>query len=200
MAMEGEFRAPVQVVDFASRYLSSFLTQAGGFAIHWSLGIPSRWQVPPPIYVKLNFDGATLMGGVQVGVGVVARDELGRCVAWLSRRVERTGDGELAESLAAREAVLLALQKCWPRVIVEGDYAVLIQKLQQKKRDLSTYDPIVADILSFSSCIPSCQFSLVRRSGNTVAHFFAHYCNDFAEGEHLIPTVVVSLVSSDIAK
>ncbi|KAL0313684.1 UNVERIFIED_CONTAM: hypothetical protein Scaly_2910800, partial [Sesamum calycinum] len=54
---------------------------------------------------KLNFDGALLGGGSAMGLGVVAQNDRGTCLAWLSRRVDRRGTGEVAKALAAWEAI-----------------------------------------------------------------------------------------------
>lgn len=57
--------------------------------------------------------------------------------AWASIRVHRHADAEFAESLAAREAIQLATQLSWQNVIVEGDCATLIPKLQATHADFS---------------------------------------------------------------
>ncbi|KAL0399531.1 UNVERIFIED_CONTAM: hypothetical protein Sradi_2296400 [Sesamum radiatum] len=130
--------------------------------------IPSRWQAPPSPFIKLNFDGATFNQGKEMGVGVVARDDTGRCVCWLARRILRPGDGEMAESIAVREAVNLALRKGWRSVVFEGDCATLILKLQSPMKD--------------------CSFT---------AHFFAKCAVNFVEGDHIVPPAAVPLVQLD---
>ncbi|KAL0322091.1 UNVERIFIED_CONTAM: hypothetical protein Scaly_2505500 [Sesamum calycinum] len=74
-------------------------------------GVPivqPHWTAPSSGYIKVNFDGATFQNGQEIGVRVVARGTSGECLAWLSKRVRRLSTGEMAEALAAREAVLLA--------------------------------------------------------------------------------------------
>ncbi|KAL0399041.1 UNVERIFIED_CONTAM: Actin-related protein 8 [Sesamum radiatum] len=44
----------------------------------------------------------------------VARGAAGKCLAWISKRIYRLGDGEMAEALPAREVVLLAIRKDCP--------------------------------------------------------------------------------------
>ncbi|KAL0427154.1 UNVERIFIED_CONTAM: hypothetical protein Slati_2890200 [Sesamum latifolium] len=86
----------------------------GGLAVTPSPQVPaSGWSAPPDGCVKINFDGATFKHGQELGVGVIARGASGECLAWLNWRVQRLGDGEMAEALAARAAVLLARRKGW---------------------------------------------------------------------------------------
>ncbi|KAL0336372.1 UNVERIFIED_CONTAM: hypothetical protein Sradi_4849100 [Sesamum radiatum] len=193
--MEGQCLDPPQVVCFASHYLKSFLCQSSGSAASVGYRSFSRWQAPAPDLIKLNFEGATFAQGRKMGVGVVARDANGDCLAWLSWRVARPGDGEMAEAWAVREAVQLAVQKGWKMVVFEGDCANLITKLSTPGRDLSFIGPIVADIHSLISNFLSVQFGLVKRSGNSVAHFLAQSGRDFVEGEHVLPPAVEALVS-----
>ncbi|KAL0296195.1 UNVERIFIED_CONTAM: hypothetical protein Sradi_6671600 [Sesamum radiatum] len=71
-----------------------------------------------------------------MGIGVVARDLNGASLAWLSRKVLRTGNGDTTEALAAREAIQLAARRGWKSIIIEGDCAVLISKLRAVDQDL----------------------------------------------------------------
>ncbi|KAL0285703.1 UNVERIFIED_CONTAM: hypothetical protein Scaly_2811600 [Sesamum calycinum] len=87
---------------------------------------------------KLNFDGALLGGGSAMGLGVVAQNDRGTCLAWLSRRVDRRGTGEVAKALAAWEAIQLAARRRWKSLIIEGDCVVLINKLRTVEGDLSS--------------------------------------------------------------
>ncbi|KAK4389862.1 hypothetical protein Sango_2323200 [Sesamum angolense] len=138
----------------------------------WGLSSFTSLLAPPPDVIKLNFDGVTFYQDGEMGVGVVARNNLGQCVGWLSRQIHSAGTGFLAEAFAAREAVILALCRGWRSVIIEGDCAMLIYKLQTRERDLSTEGPIINDILFFISNLQSCCFNFVKCLNNFVAHFF----------------------------
>ncbi|KAL0443983.1 UNVERIFIED_CONTAM: hypothetical protein Slati_2121000 [Sesamum latifolium] len=61
--------------------------------------------------IKLNFDGAILDRGSAMGIGVVARDEYGSCIAWISHSLNKVRHGELAEAWAAVEAIQLATRQ-----------------------------------------------------------------------------------------
>ncbi|KAL0416151.1 UNVERIFIED_CONTAM: putative mitochondrial protein [Sesamum latifolium] len=127
------------------------------------------------------------MGGAAVGLGAVARGGNGECLAWLSRRVARAGDVEMAEALVAREAIQLACRRGWNLIVIEGDCANLVCKLQASQRDVSSVGPIVFDILYLATTFISCQLGLVRRSGNSVSNFFARSALGVVEGGSVVP-------------
>ncbi|KAL0410148.1 UNVERIFIED_CONTAM: hypothetical protein Slati_3604500 [Sesamum latifolium] len=56
-----------------------------------------------------------------MGIGIIARDERGRVLAWVSRRIEKKIHSEMAEAWAAREAIQLAIRHGWSSVILEWD-------------------------------------------------------------------------------
>ncbi|KAL0408431.1 UNVERIFIED_CONTAM: putative mitochondrial protein [Sesamum radiatum] len=122
---------------------------------------------------KINFDGAVHNGGCEVGIGVVARNSSGSVLAWTSRKYHRHVDGEIAEALAAREAVDLTLRYGWNRVWIEGDCLSLINKINSSKTDNSYTNPLVQDIKRTSSFCSILAFSYVSRSYNTIAHKLA---------------------------
>ncbi|KAL0402425.1 UNVERIFIED_CONTAM: hypothetical protein Slati_4272400 [Sesamum latifolium] len=138
-------------------------------------------------------------GGARTGVGVCAHGASGECLAWLAKRVDRMGNDELAEALAAREAVLLALRKRWRSVIVEGDCATLIHKILSSDDDYSVVGPITSDIRSLSSRFHACVFQFVKHSCNTVAHALAKSACGSLEGEAIVPPTVFPLVLADCA-
>ncbi|KAL0361676.1 UNVERIFIED_CONTAM: putative mitochondrial protein [Sesamum radiatum] len=198
-AMEGERVTPVHVATFAPQFLNSFLHQAAASSSPPNSSTPSSWKAPPLEHVKINFDGAVVGEKSEMGIGVIARDSQGQCVAWMTHRIRRAGFGELAETWAAWEAIQFALRRGWRRVVVEGDCLNLIRKLNAGQGDLSLTGPLVLDIQYFAAKFSSCQFSWIKRSGNSVAHFLAQSANGYVEGGSIVPPSVFGLLSSDIS-
>ncbi|KAL0306177.1 UNVERIFIED_CONTAM: putative mitochondrial protein [Sesamum radiatum] len=194
---ESNYLVPDQVIYFVGRYLESFRSQFLNTSIPLPRARSLRWQGPPPNYVKLNFDGAILNHGTDTGIGIVARDECGTCVGWAAIRVPMRSSGELAEALAAREAVQLALRRGWQYVIVEGDCSSLISKLLSSLKDLSPSGPINVDIIKLVSNFRSCSFQLINCTCNLVAHRLAKSALGFAEGISDIPVSVALFVALD---
>ncbi|KAK4384243.1 hypothetical protein Sango_2735800 [Sesamum angolense] len=85
--------------------------------------------IPPAGKIKINFDGALLDGGVAIGVGIIAHDPTGVCLAWQSLHLVRKGLAFVVEAYAARAPTLLAWSLQWQEVLIEGDCALLISRL-----------------------------------------------------------------------
>ncbi|KAL0302708.1 UNVERIFIED_CONTAM: hypothetical protein Scaly_3023600 [Sesamum calycinum] len=135
--MTGECLTADQVVCFDTQYLDSFVAQNAGMGISPSFLFPALGRSALGVH-KLNFDRALLGGCSAMGLGVVAQNDRGTCLAWLSRRVDRRGTGEVAKALAAWEAIQLAARRGWKSLIIEGDCVVLINKLRTVEGDLSS--------------------------------------------------------------
>ncbi|KAL0292492.1 UNVERIFIED_CONTAM: hypothetical protein Sradi_6986500 [Sesamum radiatum] len=146
----------------------------------------ASWTPPPTEFIKVNFDGATLNHGLALGIGVVARNAAGLCLAWASLRFDRGGTAEIAEAYAAREAVRLAIRHRWRWVVFEGDCESLLLKLSAAQQDCSLISPLVYDTWFLSRQLESISFSLVRRAGNSAADFLAkHALNLTGDGSWL---------------
>ncbi|KAL0404432.1 UNVERIFIED_CONTAM: hypothetical protein Sradi_2084000 [Sesamum radiatum] len=196
--MKGRCLEPQQAVSFASQYLFSFLSQNSDDVVCGGLVSASRWIPPPLDHVKVNFDGATFRQGQELRVGVIGRGSSGDCLAWLSKRLLKPGDGELAEVLAAREAVLLALHKSWPSVIFEGDCANVIQKILSPVCDFSSIGPIILDIRSLCAGFQAWSFQYVKRACNDTAHALASLEVCSLEDDTVLPPAVMSCVIADL--
>ncbi|KAL0330040.1 UNVERIFIED_CONTAM: hypothetical protein Sradi_4990700 [Sesamum radiatum] len=109
------------------------------------------------------------------------------------------GSADMAEALAAREAIRLALRYRWPRVILEGDNNMLMNKLSSNQTDLSVTSPIIADALHFSSFFTSVSFSFVGRVGNSAADFLAGSALNQEGDASLLPSGLECVHHEDIA-
>ncbi|KAL0311521.1 UNVERIFIED_CONTAM: putative ribonuclease H protein [Sesamum angustifolium] len=192
------FLFPQQIVDFARTYLNAFVVQNfGQFSPR-----PAHnhfWQAPYGNCIKINFNGALLEGGKVLGLGVVARNSLGVCVAWCSIRLERGGPAFLAETLAVREAIRLACRKARQNVTIEGDCASLLSKISRASQDRSVFGPLIFDIVSFAAQIETISYSFVFRSGNSVAHSLARLGLNLEGDCFNVPPGVNSLLTGDFA-
>ncbi|KAL0357534.1 UNVERIFIED_CONTAM: putative mitochondrial protein [Sesamum calycinum] len=197
LAMDGTRVEPAQASVFAAQYLDSYLSQVDASAWHVCSNSTAAWIAPSTDCIKINFDGVVFVAEGAIGVGIVARDSQGRCIAWLSHRVIRAGSGEMAEAWAAREAIQLAVRKGWRKVVIEGDCAPLIKKLADIIRDSSSLDPVVADILKYADNFHLCLFSWVKPSGNAVAHHLAQSAVSREEGISVVSPTILDLLSAD---
>ncbi|KAL0376653.1 UNVERIFIED_CONTAM: LINE-1 retrotransposable element O protein [Sesamum calycinum] len=195
--VQGNCLDPDHLICFVVRHLEAFHQQSFVPPPPHQLISPPHWQYPPPNFIKLNFDGAVFDRGKETGIGVVARNDRGDCVGWLSLRLAKTSDGPLAEAFAAREAVLFAINRGWQNVVLEGDCATLITKLLPGLRDFSAIGSITLDIQNLISYFQFSRFSFVQRSCNSVAHVLAKLALGSASGESNIPAPAAHFVMLD---
>ncbi|KAL0298063.1 UNVERIFIED_CONTAM: hypothetical protein Sangu_3163900 [Sesamum angustifolium] len=160
----------------------------------------SLWLRPLSDCIKINFDGGALDGARASGIRGIAHNARGVCVAWLSLHLTRGGSAEIAEAFAAREAIRLALQHRWPRVILEADSSNLLHKLSSNQLDLSAISILIADVLFLSSFFTSIFFfffSEMFRQLNSTADFLAGWASNQAGDASFLPLGLDSVVRGD---
>ncbi|KAL0437569.1 UNVERIFIED_CONTAM: hypothetical protein Sradi_0464800 [Sesamum radiatum] len=74
----------------------------------------SVWSCPPSGVIKLNFDRVLFRNGVDIGLGVVARDQTGTVIAWMSVKFPRKADAEHTEALAHEQRLNLQTRTVGP--------------------------------------------------------------------------------------
>ncbi|KAL0431961.1 UNVERIFIED_CONTAM: putative mitochondrial protein [Sesamum radiatum] len=178
-AANKEFLLPLQVVEFARSYLFAFMGQS---------------------QVQINFDGSARPGAQSLGIGVIARDTMGHCLAWLSKTLDKIGTAEMAEAFATREALQFAIRKQWQRWVLEGDFSSLLAKLSVDNQDFSDIRPLVLDIRALSLHFESIFCSFVLRSGNSAADFLARRALNLEGDASSLPPGLNDVLHSDLAK
>ncbi|KAK4406596.1 hypothetical protein Sango_0666100 [Sesamum angolense] len=111
--------------------------------------------------VKINFDGAVFVSCASLGVGVIARNHEGSCMAWQLRRFDHSVEPTLAECLAAREAISLAIQEYWQEDILEGDCRIVINRFNSCAEDNSYICAIVEDVRCLMRVVHNCKAEFV---------------------------------------
>ena len=92
-----------------------------------------KWETPPPMHLKINFDSAVFREIEEVGLGVVVRDPHGKVLASLAEKIKLPSSSDEVEALAAVRAITLALDLNLPSFIVEGDSEVVISALRKEE-------------------------------------------------------------------
>ncbi|KAK4412522.1 hypothetical protein Salat_2899300 [Sesamum alatum] len=125
--MESSENKPDVCVAMTNKLLSDFLNAV-------TVNRPSppttgKWEAPGPGEIKVNFDTSVLSNKKCVYIEAIARDHLGRCVAWRKDFHADITDPEHSEALAARLVVELCRSFSWNSCILEADYLRVVQKL-----------------------------------------------------------------------
>ncbi|KAG8373060.1 hypothetical protein BUALT_Bualt12G0131500 [Buddleja alternifolia] len=164
-----------------------------------SITIPDTWVAPPTNVIKINFDGGVLVEKKGVGSGVVARNSNGSCLGWLSKFFLDIEDPEHAKAIIAREAMELAYRFGWRNIILEGDCAQVISKLQSPDTDSSFIASLISNVKFLCSRFACVSFCQVKRSDNCVAHTLARSAVGSLEGPVDPSMSVLSFLVSDIS-
>lgn len=133
------------------------------------------WLPPGDDHVKINFD----VGFVEpesYRVAVVGRNSGGRCLWWRVRKFVGQPPAVVGEARAAMEGALLAQEKGWSKVVLEGDCAQIITAIRDGLTDHHLpFGALVSTIISTSMNFNYFSCSFVPRSGNRLAHALAHF-------------------------
>lgn len=132
-----------------------------------------NWKPPPAGWFKINIDGALNKGLDSGGAGAVIRRDDGNFVAAKCSSFQRVVDPLLAELLAVRMAVSMALDQRLNKVIIELDCAEAVKKLNCNEFDRLLVGPLVQEIKGMCLCIFQIKFVWCCRDANMCAHVLA---------------------------
>ncbi|XP_057444370.1 uncharacterized protein LOC130736572 [Lotus japonicus] len=108
-------------------------------------------------------------------MGMVARDSGGAVLVSAACREFHTTDVKVAEAMAIRWAMHIALDLGFKEVTFETDNLSIVKAWSSFSSQLSYLTSIVSDCVVLSSSFNSCSLIHVRRSGNMAADFMAKF-------------------------
>ena len=146
--------------------------------------------------MKANFDGALFKELDFAGLGVIIRNDLGLVMAASSQVIPLPASVEMVEVLAARNAICLARDLQFSRVIVEGDSEVVIKALNCPTVPSSSIGHIIRDIKFISAAFNDIRFCHTRRQGNKVAHSLARRACKFSPYNVWMEDVPLDILSA----
>jgi hypothetical protein len=134
---------------------------------------PPCWQKPPNGRWKINWDAAIHKEAMQMGVGVIIRDEFGSVVAAQSKLFPFITDPTTADVVAASFAVLLDREVGGRQIILEGDSSVVVSALKEEGSCSRVYGQLVDDIKAVLAHFLIVEIVYVQRDLNKGAHVLA---------------------------
>lgn len=159
----------------SKNFLASFSSGWVHFQVPTQPEFQSAWRQPRAPIMKINFDAVVFEDGV-FQLGCVARDHTGVCRRWTVRRARGLVSPEVAEAYAAREAMVMAKDMGWTKVHFEGDCLVVVNALKDRNEEsFRPYRVIVSACQELLSDFDFFYASFIRRTGNCLAHAFAHF-------------------------
>lgn len=134
----------------------------------------AKWDPPPTGRLKVNFDGSFRPDSLIGGIGVIAQDEKGLCVAAFHRSIPHASSAIHMEAEACRAGLHIAIHQGWDDFILETDCAAPAAALASPEEDLSDIGSIVGDCKDYFLAFTSINVRQVFREANRVAHRLAH--------------------------
>ena len=151
--------------------------------------------------MKVNFDRALFKETDSAGLGVIIRNDLGLVMAASVQIIPLPTSVETVEVLAARNAICLARELQFNKVIIEGDSEVVIKSLNSSNVSSTSFGHIVRDIKIISAAFSEISFCHTCRQGNKVAHSIARRACKFSPFNvwmEDVPPDILSVYSSEI--
>ncbi|PIN08686.1 hypothetical protein CDL12_18736 [Handroanthus impetiginosus] len=149
-----------------------------------TVSIPPCSTDPRQGLVKVNFDAAVFSKDKAVGVGIVARNSRGECIAWKAEWCNYLLDLEVAEAYAARMACELCFHNSWYNV---GDM-----------EEFSHAGNLLADARKFLHNTLGFEFSFVKREANVPVHHIARPASYLHLPDSSLCTLIVDALSNDM--
>ena len=160
----------------------------------------NKWTPPPHGWYKVNADGAVFSKQKWAGIGVIARDDQGRVVAAMSKRLKVPLGAVEVEAKALKAAAGFAKDIGVQKVIFESDSLVVCSAVQGAAEPPITIANIISSTIQIMQQIQQVEVQHLRRDGNRAAHGLARYAqnvNDFVTWMEETPTIINSEVVSD---
>ncbi|KAK6144547.1 hypothetical protein DH2020_021367 [Rehmannia glutinosa] len=139
-----------------------------------SLNSANLVEAPPP-GIHIFFDGAISTQNQQAGLGIFILGENGTFIKGVSKSFPGITNPAIAEALALREAICLALTLPHLKVAFLGDSAIIISAAKGTSESPPDCDPILADITKLLRTFQHEGLFWIPRINNIVAHELAYY-------------------------
>ena len=107
------------------------------------------------------------------GIGVVARDSRGRCLASLARHFPQAQLALHMEAEGLRGGLLIAMHQQWEEIEIESDCALIVAAMQNRDKDILEVSPILQDCHRYIEMFKFVVFRHIYREANGVAHRLA---------------------------
>jgi hypothetical protein len=133
-----------------------------------------QWKPPVEGMIKLNWDAGLNMKEGRVGIGIIARDSRGVCLAARSLSLNTHIDATTAEALAAVHAIMFCKELGYANLIFEGDALQIIKAIGEEGPCLSSFGHLIECIRNELRELECASFIHVMREANGAAHMLAH--------------------------
>lgn len=163
MTFGGVIQDPSRLVKRAGEFLEDFKQSQVQLAVSTVSARSSRWNPPPGVSYKLNFDAAIFQDDEALGFEVVIRNNGGEVMAALFARGPAVFDSEEAEVLACRKALEFAFDSGFADIVLEGDNSVVMDAISSSRMLHSRLGHLYSDIHCLATRLHVRSLSCVAR-------------------------------------
>ena len=125
--------------------------------------------------MKINYDRAVFRETNEVGHRAIVRDNEGRVLASLAKKIPLPQSVVDVEVTAARRALILAKELQFNSIVLEGDSAIITQALQAEELSLASFGNIIVEAQSYAKTFHSFKVNHTNQRGNSVAYKLARH-------------------------
>ncbi|XP_057432744.1 uncharacterized protein LOC130725541 [Lotus japonicus] len=157
------------------------------------------WRGPARGTYKCNFDASFVDGGA-AGLGMVVRNHRGEVMASACSYPVHVTTPLLAEAMAMRWSLQLAIDLGFRRISLETDCLQLFNHWHAKEDGRSYLSSIINDCRLLSHAFDLVSVMFVRRTGNTVADFLAKNSEAYTDTVWVeeVPLAAAPLIDADV--
>ena len=125
--------------------------------------------------MKINYDRAVFRETNEVGHRAIVRDNEGRVLASLAKKIPLPQSVVDVEVTAARRALILAKELQFYSIVLEGDSAIITRALQAEELSLASFGNIIEEAQSYAKTFHSFKVNHINQRGNSVTHKLARH-------------------------
>ena len=141
-----------------------------------------KWDLPPPGWYKLNFDGAARGNPGIAGVGCIINDEDSWWIAMLASPLPLVSNN-MAEFEALEKGLQLCLNLGLSKIVIEGDSQIVLNAIRNKKTPNWVLNSKLQEVLLLLENFEDVLIKHIYREGNRFADGLA---NKGADGESIL--------------
>ena len=156
------------------------------------------WRPQEAGWLKINTDGAIDVDRGNGGAGGIVRSPSTFMGAW-SKPLPGVTEPLIAETLAAREAVIFAKLRGFSHVVLETDCLEMVDLWKSRRNSRLVVAPILEEIGELASSFISFVIQYVYRNANQPAHLCARYACPLQVTDSWLSVVPSFLVTSVMA-
>ncbi|KAK4853970.1 hypothetical protein QYF36_017096 [Acer negundo] len=132
-----------------------------------------RWKPSDDGVFKINTEGANDYKNRLIGFGVILRDKAGHIKAAVVHNLKAMLSPLVAEALAIKRGILLALESGLVPFQVETNSLQLVNLINKRVASSADVGPIICEILAAVESLPNWSICHVSRKGNLDTHNLA---------------------------